>query len=256
MPARITRIPIDRIHPAADHVRSRVDEDAIAALAASIRRCGLLSPLLVRRLGSGEYGLVAGLRRLLALKQLGCREAETVILAAYDDECTLLSLIENIQREELHYLDEARACRRLLNGQGFTQEALAAVLGRSPSALANRLRLLKLADEVQAALMENLLSERHARALLRLTDAEAQLELIHQAVMHKWSVRQLEAQVEKRLKSSSSPVRMPRIRDQRLVVNAFRDTLRRLSQIGVTASSRVVEREYDYDIIITVSKNK
>ena len=114
MPSRITTIPLSRILPAPQHVRSSFDKASIAALAESIRRFGLLSPLLVRRRSAGEYELIAGARRLQALKSLGCREAEAIVLIAYDGDCTLISLIENIQREELHFLDEARACRRLL----------------------------------------------------------------------------------------------------------------------------------------------
>lgn len=255
MPSGICRIPLGRIRLSPNHARSRFDEDAIAALAASIRRCGLLSPLLLRRRGAGEYELIAGARRWLALQRLGCTEADAVILAAYDGDCALLSLIENIQREDLHFLDEARACRRILDRQGLTQEALAALLGRSPSALANRLRLLKLADGVQAAIMDSGLSERHARALLPLRNAEDQLALLRLAAGEKWSVRRLEAQVQQKLKPSPAQLKPPRIRDRRLVVNAFRDTLRRLKQAGVAASSRIEDREDGYDIIISISKN-
>lgn len=255
MPSRITTLPIDRIHPSPDHARKQADADAITALAASIRRFGLLSPLLVRRRCAGEYELIAGFRRLLALRQLGWPEADAVVLAAYDGDCILLSLVENIQREELHYLEEARACRRVLDAQGFTQEELAAILGRSPSALANRLRLLKLSQEVQTALQASSLTERHARALLRLKNPQQQLQLAHEAEKRKWSVRRLEAQVEKQLQPSPVPVKSLHVRDQRLVINAFREILRRLRGVGVTASSRVEEREDAYDIIVTVSKN-
>ncbi len=254
MPSRITLLPIDRIHPSPAHARRQADEAAIAALAASIRRCGLLSPLLVRRRCAGEYELIAGFRRLLALKQLGCREADAVILAAYDSDALLISLIENVQRENLHYLEEARACRNILHAEGLRQEELAAVLGRSPSALANRLRLLKLDGTVQAALTESALTERHARALLQLADADAQLQLVHAAAARKWSVRRLEAEIQKHLQAAPAPRKAPCIRDKRLVVNAFRDTLHKLREAGVAASSRVEEREDAYDIIITISK--
>lgn len=254
MPARIVRIAVDLIHPGPWQPRSSFDSASIAALATSIQRFGLLSPLLVRRRSAGEYELIAGARRLLALRQLGCSEADAIILAAYDGDCGLIALIENIERENLHFLEEARACRRLLDEQGLSQEALAAVLGRSPSALANRLRLLKLDGELQAYIPGSGLTERHARALLRLADAAAQLKLAQQAAECKWSVRQLEMQVEKRLQVPAPPTEAPRIRDNRLVVNAFKNTLKKLRQVGVEASSRIVEREDSYDIIVTVQK--
>lgn len=254
MPSRITTIPLSRILPAPQHVRSSFDKASIAALAESIRRFGLLSPLLVRRRSAGEYELIAGARRLQALKSLGCREAEAIVLIAYDGDCTLISLIENIQREELHFLDEARACRRLLDEQGLTQEELAAVLTRSPSALANRLRLLKLSEPVQAFIRKSSLSERHARALLRLSAEETQLALAHQCAADKWSVRRLEAEIEKNLRPAPILREIPKLRDKRLVVNAFRSTIRKLRQVGVEASSRVVEKEDCYEIIVTVHR--
>lgn len=254
MPSRITRIPIDRILPAPNPVRSGIDEASVAALAESIRRFGLLAPLLLRRRSAGEYELIAGARRLQALKSLGCREAEAIVLIAYDGDCTLISLIENIRREELHFLDEARACRRLLDREQLTQEELAATLSRSPSALANRLRLLKLPEAVQDFIRESGLSERHARALLRLADEERQMGIARQCAEEKWSVRRLEAQIEKQLHASPVPREIPKLKDNRLVVNAFRNTIKKLRQVGVEASSRVVEREDCYDIIVTVRR--
>ena len=256
MASRIQRIPLERIHPGPWQARSQADASSIERLAASIERFGLLSPLLLRRCSAGEYELVAGFRRLQALKMLGYREAEAIILIAYDGECGLLSLIENIQREELHFLDEARACKRLLDAQQLSQGELAAVLGRSPSALANRLRLLRLTEAVQTAVRESKLTERHARTLLQLTDDALQLELARQATERKWSVRQLEAQILRVLQPSPAARKAPQIRDKRLVVNAFRDTLRRLEHIGVQFSSRVEEREDAYDIIVTVQKHR
>lgn len=256
MASRIQRIPLERIHPGPWQARSQADAGSIESLAASIERFGLLSPLLLRRCSAGEYELIAGFRRLQALKMLGQREAEAIVLIAYDGECSLLSLIENIQREALHFLDEARACRQLLDAQQLSQGELAAVLGRSPSALANRLRLLRLTEAVQAVIREGALSERHARALLQLADDEMQLETARLAVQRKWSVRRLEAQISRTLQPSPAARKAPQIRDKRLVVNAFRETLRRLEHIGIQFSSRVEEREDAYDIIVTVQKHR
>ena len=147
----ILLIDIASIQPNPHQPRRAFPESSIAALADSIRRHGLLSPLLVRRIDAGRYELIAGERRLRALKSLGRAQAEAIVLAAYDPDCALLALIENLQRETLHYLDEAEAYRAILANQGMTQDALAATLGVSPSALANRLRLLKLPDAAAEA---------------------------------------------------------------------------------------------------------
>ena len=145
------------------------------------------------------------------------------------------------------------SCRRILSEDGISREELCAVLGCSTAALSNRLRLLKLGSAVQACIREHGLSERHARALLKLPDAQSQLDFARRAAQQKWSVRHLEAQIEK-LPDRKAELPKPRIRDQRLIINAFKDTLQRLGRIGVQAESRLEERETEYDIIITIKK--
>ena len=173
----LTQISLSDLSPNPAQPRRTFSEAAIDALAESIREHGLLSPLLVRRVGPGKYELIAGERRLRALKKLGRTRAEAIIVAAYDMQSAILALIENIQREQLHFLEEARACRAILDSECMPQEELARQLGRSPSALANRLRLLHLTAETQQAVVETGLTERHARALLAVTDPQKQLAL-------------------------------------------------------------------------------
>lgn len=249
---RIVRIALDRILTGAGQPRSSFDEASIANLAASIRRFGLLSPLLLRRRSADEYELIAGERRLRALKLLGCAEADAIVLRAYDRDCALIALIENLEREELHFLDEAEACRRILSEHGLTQEELAAVLSRSPSALANQLRLLRLDAAVRSLIRSSSLTERHARALLKLEDGSLQLHLAELAIQKKWSVRQLESHIEALLRQSQPRDEKLCIRDRRLVINAFQATLRQLQRLGVQASSRVESRADSYDIIFTI----
>lgn len=253
---RMFRIDLDRIVPSPHQPRARFDEDAVRELASSIRRYGLLSPLLVRRRGAGSYELVAGERRLRAMRLLGWRQADALLIGASADCCALIGLVENLQRENLHYLDVAAACRDILLRQNLTQEELAAALGKSPSTLANLLRLLRLGDAVLAGVRAGNLSERHARALLKLEREDWQLEFVRRTATEKLSVRQLEEAIEKRLRSSkkaAKPKPTAMIRDNRLVINAFNDTLRQLRRIGVHASSRVETRADSYDIIVTIS---
>ena len=249
---RITRVDVDSISPSPHQPRRRFGEDELLALADSIRRYGLLSPLLVRRAEDG-FELIAGERRLRALKMLGCREAEVIITAAFDRDCALIGLVENLQREQLHYLDEAEACRRILRQHQLSREELAAGLSKSPSALANLLRLLRLSEDVRACIRSGGLSERHARALLRVGDEKRQLELARRAVQERLSVRQLEALIDQQLaKPAVQRCPPPRMQDNRLVINALKDTVRQLKRIGVAASSRVEEHGDHYDIIVTI----
>ena len=248
----IARIPLAMIHPNPSQPRRRAPSESVQALAESIRRHGQLSPILVRRLGDG-YELIAGQRRLMALKLLGREHAEAVVLSTGDCDSALIALVENLQREQLSYLDEAEACRRILDQHPITQERLAASLSMSPSALANRLRLLRLPEPVREALRRSGLSERHARALLRLDDGNAQLELVRQAAEQRMSVKQLEARVRALLRPSPAKPTVSRyVRDNRIIINAVMDTVRELNRIGVSVKSRVEEREDHIDVVVTI----
>lgn len=248
---RITRIELHRIAPSPYQPRRSFDDASIRELAESIRQVGLLSPLLVRRLGMGEYELIAGERRLRALRMLQQSHCDAIVLGAFDRDCALIGLIENLEREDLHFLDEAEACSRILRQHGLSRDELAAALSRSTSALANLLRLLRLDTETRALIRESGLSERHARALLRLRDRD-QLPFAQDAVRNHWSVRQLEAAIEKHMHSKPKIKTDTLIRDNRLVINALRDTVRQLKRIGVQACSRVEDHGDSYDIIVTI----
>ena len=249
---RVCRIEIDRILPSPFQPRRRFDEGELQALAESIRRFGLLTPLLVRHAEGGLFELIAGERRLRALKLLGHSHADVLISEPHDCDCALIALIENLQREELHFLDEAEACRRILQEHPLSREELAARLSKSPSSLANLLRLLRLSRSVRSLIRENGLSERHARALLSLDDEKLQYAFAETAVREKLSVRQLEERIAIRMQAAKDRhAPTPVIRDHRLVINALKDTVRQLKRIGVPASSRVEEHDDHYDVIVT-----
>ena len=252
---RVVRIEIARIALSPFQPRREADADAIRQLAESIRQFGLLSPVLVRRANGGGYELIAGERRLRAMAMLGWSHTDAIVTAARDRDSALIGLIENLQREDLHFLDEAEACRRILREQELSQEELAAVLGKSPSALANLLRLLRLGKAVQRTIRDGGLSERHARALLRADGEAEQLRLAQIAARDKCSVRELEAHIERQRKAKKPAQPSPTaglIRDSRLVINALKDTVRQLKRIGVPASSRVESHGDYFDVIVTI----
>jgi len=250
----ISRIPLSRIHSPADRPRRHIPEESVLRLADSIRLHGQLSPLLVRALDDGQYRLIAGERRLRALASLNRGWADAIVLSASPCDCALIALVENLQREQLHFLDVALACRRILEQHPITQERLAAGLSCSPSALANRLRLLKLSPAVQAVVRSEGLSERHARALLRLEAEADQLALARLAAREQLSVAQLERRVNERLGGHAGlrPKPVPALRDSRIVVNAVLDTVRSLSRIGVPVHSQVEQAGDCVKIIVTI----
>ena len=249
----VIRLDIRSIAPNPAQPRRLFDEGSLESLADSIHLHGLLSPILVRRINIGQYELIAGERRLRALKKLGRTYADALVVTAYDTDSALMALIENIQREQLHFLDEAEACRAILDSEPFTQEELASKLGRSPSALANRLRLLKLTPQVKSLIRNSSLSERHARALLAVNEPSLQLDMARRACDMKLTVRQLEQRIARSL---SKPSIRPKCiaRDHRLYVNAVIDTVDKLRALGAAADISFSESDSGTEIHILLKK--
>ncbi|MBK6879576.1 MAG: ParB/RepB/Spo0J family partition protein [Elusimicrobia bacterium] len=189
----VIKIPVDKVRPNRHQPRTRFTPDSLAELAESIKVHGLAQPLLVTTSAvPGEYELVAGERRLRAARMAGLVDVPCVVRQLTDRERHELSLIENIQREDLNPLEEAESMRKLMDEVGLTQEELARRLGKSRSALANRLRLLELPQMLRNALLEGLITEGHARALLGLADRTQQEELGKRVVQEKLTVRDVE----------------------------------------------------------------
>ena len=246
------RVRLSEIRPNPAQPRKSFSENAITELAGSIRRYGLLSPLVVRKAGTG-YELIAGERRMRALKLLGEEETDAVVLDASDRDSAFIALIENLQRENLSFFEEAEAYQALLGGGRLTREELAARLCRSPSAVANKLRLLKLSPSVRAEICAGGLSERHARALLRLPGEEEQLHALRRAVREQMNVRGMEALIDRMLKERAP---QPRgiYRDHRIFVNAMLETVKTIQQSGAGVTSTVVEKAEGVEITVLIPR--
>lgn len=186
-----TMVPLDAIQPNPFQPRRQFSEDSIQELADSIRQQGLLQPLLVRRVPGG-YELIAGERRFRAAQRIGLQEVPVTLRDADENELLEMALVENIQREDLNPLEEARAYRRLLDDFGLTQESVAARVGKDRSTVANILRLLQLPAEIQTQLETGALTAGHARALVSLPTDAARLDLARQVVTGRLTVRQTE----------------------------------------------------------------
>ncbi len=198
------RVAVERIHANPRQPRTTFDEDALQELAASIRTQGILQPLLVRPHPDGDYELVAGERRLRAARLAGMPEVPIVVREISDRDSLELALIENIQRDDLSPLDEAAAYQRLLDEFGHTQEEIATRVGKSRPAVANALRLLRLPESIRAELARGRLTAGHARVLLSLDSADAQLRAARQILARQLSVRDTERLASGRKKSSTS----------------------------------------------------
>lgn len=250
---RVQYIPLGRIRPNPQQPRRSFDEEGLAELAASIRSCGILQPLTVRRAGDG-YELVAGERRLRAARIAGLREVPCLVAQVGEEDSALLALMENLQRRNLDCWEEAQAIARLISRYGLSQEEAARRLGRAQPTVANKLRLLRLPEDVRALLRENGLTERHARALLRLQDPEVQRRAAGDMVRRGMNVAQAEAYVEKLLQSDQ--VTPPRgrstyiIKDVRLFLNSVDRGLHLMRQAGVDAGWN--RQDTDREILLTI----
>jgi len=185
-------LPVGAIRPGKYQPRTRMDEQALKELAASIRAQGLMQPLLVRPVGRNQYELIAGERRWRAAQIAGLAEVPVLVREVPDNAALAMALIENIQREDLNPIEEAGGLQRLIEEFRMTHEQAADAVGRSRSATTNLLRLLKLAKPVQSMLMQGALEMGHARALLAL-DGARQIEAANRIVARKLSVRETEA---------------------------------------------------------------
>ena len=241
--------------------RTKFDPEQLADLANSIQKDGLIQPVVLRKVPGG-FEIIAGERRCRAAELAGLRQVPALVMNADDSKSARLALIENIQREDLNAIEEAKAFQQLLQMDDITQEELAKRLGKSQSTIANKMRLLNLSEEVQDGLMDGKLTERQARALLTV-DQDQQVSLYHKiAEMNLDS-----AGTEKFLKDlgvtktkrkaptrETNPQNKLFIRDARIAVNTIESALKTIKQSNLKITSETVEEEDAYTVTIHIEK--
>jgi ParB family chromosome partitioning protein len=232
-------LPLTAVEPNPFQPRQRWDDDALAELAASIEASGLLQPVVVRPHGEGRWQLIAGERRWRAAGKLGWTRIPAVVKEADDRTLLTLALIENLQRDQLTPMDEARGYQRLQEQFGLPQGEVARLVGKSRPLIANTLRLLKLPGKVQGMLEDGTLSAGHGRALLALEDDKALVKMAAAAVEHGWSVRELEDRVARGGKRKG-PLPAPRspLTAQSVEARRIEDVLRKRLATDVRLTAR------------------
>ena len=252
----IIYLPVGVILPNPHQPRRTFDTGALEELAASIRHHGILQPLTVRRC-NGTWELVAGERRLRAAKLAGLKKVPCIPIRIDQQESALLALLENLQRQDLHFLEEADALAALLQNGGMTQEEAAEKLGRSPSAVANKLRLRRLSPACTALILQHHLTERHARALLRLEDEAERLSALRHIAEKELNVAQAERYIESRLQAPppSAGKRTYIIKDVRLFLNSVDRGLKLIRSAGVDAQSSREDTEDAILLTLRIPKN-
>ncbi len=221
----LLELPVSLIKPNPSQPRTNFDPDALAALAASIEASGVVQPLLVRPIADGSYELVAGERRWRAARQAGLDKVPAVVRDQAEPERLQAALIENMVREDLNPVEEAKACAALVDDLGLTKEELARRVGRSRPAVSNLIRLLELPDEALELLRSGELSEGHGRALLGAQGHDTRRRLAREAAAGGWSVRETENRVRLAGQPKARPRRAPIDPDQRAALDDAGDAL-------------------------------
>ncbi|GAA0335669.1 nucleoid occlusion protein [Oceanobacillus oncorhynchi] len=257
----VIQIDIDKIQANRYQPRTIFQEEKIKELAQTIHTHGMIQPIVVRKLDEDSFELIAGERRWRAVQHLGWKQVSAIIREMSDTETASVALIENLQREELTVIEEAIAYNKLLELHDLTQEALAQRLGKNQSTIANKLRLLKLPKEVQDALLEKLITERHARALIKLKDEEQQLFLLKEILEKELNVKQTEERISKinepkEEKKKPKPKFKGINKDVRIAMNTIRQSLNMVSDTGVDVESDEQELDDYYQITIKIPKQK
>ncbi|MDR0139127.1 nucleoid occlusion protein [Metabacillus idriensis] len=248
----VKKISVEEIVPNRFQPRTVFADEKIEELSLTIRTHGIIQPIVVRQV-DGRYEIIAGERRFRAVQKLGWETIPAIVKDFNDTETASVALIENLQREELSAIEEAVAYAKLLELHDLTQEALAQRLGKGQSTIANKLRLLKLPQEVQDALLQKKITERHARALIPLKKPDPQITLLSEIIEKQLNVKQTEDRVVKMLEKTSpkaKPKRKAFSRDTRIAMNTIRQSLTMVQDTGVKINAE--EEEFEEYIQFTI----
>ncbi|USK59878.1 nucleoid occlusion protein [Peribacillus asahii] len=257
----IREIFISEIVPNRYQPRTVFNEEKIAELAQTIHTHGIIQPIVVREYEQGKFEIIAGERRYRAMKKLGWEKAPVIVKEFNDAETASVALIENLQREELTPIEEAIAYGKLIELHSLTQEALAQRLGIGQSTVANKLRLLKLPQEVQDALLQKQITERHARSLIPLKNPMMQVKLLEEIIEKGLNVKQTEECVVKLLSNSDQkpkpkPKRKAFSKDMRIAVNTIRQSLNMVTDNGINVDTEEEDFDEYYQFTIKIPKKR
>lgn len=256
----IQNIPIDEIRPNPYLPRRIFDKKALEELAASIEEYGVMHPISVRFINGCSYELVSGERRLRAAQMTGMHTIPAVIVNISDYDSAMMAMIENVQRRNLNYLEEAEGYQNLMLDYGITEEELGEKLGKSPSSITDKLRILKLSQDMKRLLLENELTERHAKALLKIPDEEIRRQIFLRVIEEELNSRKTEELVESVLNKLSEASEGKRgeqrirrqVKDMRLFTNTIKKSVEIIRKSGVPASYDLDEKEHYYEIKIKI----
>ena len=253
---KIVLIPQGDIQPNPNQPRRRFDYDELEGLAQSIRANGILQPLLVRALENGQYELIVGERRLRAARLIGLSKVPCIVNSVSESDSAVFAIIENLQRQNLDYFEEAEAMALLINNYRMSQEELCKKLGKAQSTLSNKLRLLKLSEEMRYKISRAGLSERHARALLTLTDEVQRARALSIIIDRHLTVSESESLIEQMLRKNETPKRqiLKGFKDIRIFINTLNNAVDTIRRAGIDADSVKTETDEYVEYIVRIPK--
>ncbi len=236
--SNVVLLPIEDIHKNPSQPRVIFNKEDLKNLADSIKYNGLLQPITVRVNSEKKYEIVSGERRLKATKMIGNKEIPCIVLQTDETQSAIFALIENLQRKNLNFFEEALAISQLIKKWNFTQDEVSIKLGKAQSTIANKLRLLKFSDEQKVTILTNNLTERHARALLKLNSKEEVDEIINIVIEKKLNVNQTENLIEAYLskKNKKKKTFIPIIKDIKIFFNTINNAVKTMRKAGVMAN--------------------
>lgn len=241
---KVVLLPIDSIVPNPNQPRTVFDKDKLEELAASISYYGLLQPVTVQQVDKNKYQLVAGERRLMACQRLKMKEIPAIVSSMAMEDSAALALIENIQRCNLNYFEEARAIEGLMRMLGETQQMVARRLGKNQSTVANKMRLLRFSPEIQEDILKHNLTERHARALLPLAERLDLPAAIGMIAAKQWNVAQTERYVEDLLNKpqKQKPTKLFIVKDLRIFIHSIEKAIDMMKMAGIESKSNMADQ--------------
>ncbi len=255
---QIILIPQEEIYPNPNQPRRRFDFDELEGLAQSIRQNGIIQPIAVRVNNRGEYELISGERRLRASRLVGITQIPCIIMEANDEKSALFALIENVQRCDLDFFEEAVAIEKLLTDYGMTRDEICKKLGKAPPTISNKLRLLRLPEDIRMRITQENLTERHARAMLKLTSV-SQMERAMSIIAEKrLNVAETERLISQILTNDSRP-RQPTVKlfkDVRIFVNTLNHAVDTMRRAGIEADSAKSETDEYIEYIVRIPKSR
>lgn len=254
--SQIQYLPHDHIKPNPQQPRVRFDYNELEGLACSIRANGLLQPINVRTMENGEFELISGERRLRAARMIGMTKIPCIVMNVSDQQSALFAIIENVQRENLDFFEEAVAIERLMTEYGLSQDEISEKLGKAPSTLSNKLRLLRLPDEIRDKISYAGLSERHARALLTLPDNNTRKRVLDIVIERHLTVAETERliqDVHRRRKGPRKP-QTKAYKDMRIFLNTLNHAVDSIRKAGIEADTAKSETDTYFEYVIRISK--